>query len=120
MRTSKLLRVSFKTGLARKLLPFKTCPAAGYRPVSRTARGSCALRGITLDGRPAAYPKGTPHSQVGLPLVAGITGVWGGLKISPAEVACWLQSRVGDPLVNTWEVLSTRSEKSPDRQLVGG
>src|SRR5581483_1710734 len=87
MRTSKLFRLSCRTGLERKLKPFPATLAWGYKLTNAAAKGSIFV--IML---PA---KGTPHRPVGLPGALD-NPVCRVSKISPAKVGLPLQSSVGN------------------------
>src|SRR5437588_7298849 len=87
MRTSKLFRLSCRTGLDRKLNPLPLTLARGYSLVKAAASGS----GVVM----VLFANGTPHRPVGLPglLERPVCRV---SKISPAKVGLPLQSSVGE------------------------
>src|SRR5271156_2264278 len=125
MRTSKLLRVSLRTGTAWELNPGLVEFGAGISAASRDASGSVDPAGNTLVGTPPApTPIGTPHNPEGLASVVGTTCVCLALKISPTKVWLPLQSRatapVGLPVFGSIAiagVLVSSSEKSPFTML---
>src|SRR5450755_1656680 len=87
-RTSKLLRVSLRTGTARKLKFGLTNEfGAGSNAAIRAASGSTDPAGKIFVGWPApSVPIGTPQNPEGLASVTGTGRVCLALNISPTKV----------------------------------
>src|SRR6476469_5180741 len=85
---SKLLRLSLRCGLERKLFPAMSALGCGNSAARRAARGSIVPPGKMLVGRPEPF-MGTPQKPFALRLETCVKRV---LKISPTKVGWLLQS----------------------------